>query len=115
MAEFKIDAEKIIKGLLKFATKEKVALAIYADTVSKKLEAEAKKNASWTDRTGLSRQTLQGGKEINKDSVDVYIAGNTEQIPYLELCNEKKYAILQPTIDKNKDKILKGLDNLLGK
>ncbi|AKA70135.1 hypothetical protein [Clostridium scatologenes] len=113
--EFKINAESLINGLLKFATKEKVALSVYADICAKKLEEDAKKNAKWIDRTGLSRQTIQGGTQKNGDGVDVYIAGNTEQMPFLELAHEKKYAILQPTIDKNKDKILKGLDNLLGK
>ncbi|WPC42957.1 HK97 gp10 family phage protein [Clostridium sp. JS66] len=115
MSDFNIDIKDVLEGLLKFETKSKIALELYGDTAAKKLEAEAKKNASWEDRTGQSRQTIQGGTQQNGDNIDIYVAGNTEYFPYLELCNDKKYAILQPTVNKLSPKILKGMDNLLGK
>lgn len=94
--------------------KSMVALDIYGDTAGKKLEAEAKRSAPWTDRTGLSRKTIQGGSRWEGSKCVVYLSGNTPQFPYLELCHDKKYAVLQPTIDKMSPEILKGLKILLG-
>lgn len=110
-----IDINGIMQGLGYLNEKGKIALEIYADTAGKKLEADAKRNAKWTDRTGLSRKTMQGGKEVHGDQIEIYIAGNTSQMPFLELAHEKKYAILKPTVDKNAKSIIKGLENLLGK
>lgn len=115
MSDFNIDVKDVINGLLKFEEKSKIAIEVYGNTAAKKLEAEAKKNAPWTDRTAMSRQTIEGGTQKNGDNVDVYVAGNTEYFPYLELCNDKKYAILQPTVNKLSPEILKGMNNLLGK
>lgn len=115
MSQFKFDIEEVINGLANFEMKSKAAIGLYADAASDKLESTAKKDALWTDRTGQSRQTIKGGKQWEGDKCNVYVAGNTRYFPYLELCNDKEYAILKPTIDKLSPEILKGMNNLLGK
>ena len=112
---FKINCEDILKGLSEFEIKSKVAMDIYADTACKKLEVEAKTNAPWNDRTGLSRKTIESGKQWEGDKCNVYVAGNTEQMPYLELANDKQYATLKPAVEKLSPEILRGMVNLLGK
>ncbi|EQB3101465.1 hypothetical protein ACYIU4_002828 [Clostridium botulinum] len=115
MSEFKFNFEDVINGLANFEIKSKTSVGLYADTASKKLEAKAKKDAPWKDKTGQSRQTIEGSKQWEGDKCNVYIAGNTQYFPYLEFCNDKQYAILKPTVDKLSPEILKGMNNLLGK
>ncbi|MBU3208524.1 hypothetical protein KPL28_02605 [Clostridium algidicarnis] len=95
--------------------KSKAAIGVYADTAGKKLEAYAKNSAPWTDRTGLGRKTIEGGNQWEGDKCHVYVAGNMDYSPYLELCNDKKHATLKPSVDKLSPEILKGMGNLLGK
>lgn len=115
MSDFKIDVEGILAGLSEFELKSKAVMGVYADTAGKKLEAHAKKNALWKDRSGLARKTIEGGKQWEGDECIVYVAGNMEYSPYLELCNDKKYATLKPAVDKLSPEILRGMNNLLGK
>ncbi|MBU3205130.1 hypothetical protein KPL30_13325 [Clostridium algidicarnis] len=95
--------------------KSKAAIGVYADTAGKKLEDHAKNNTKWTDRTGLSRKTIEGGKQWEGDKCNVYVTGNTEQFPYLELAMDKQYSILKPTVNKLSPEILKGLNKILEK
>jgi hypothetical protein len=110
---FRLDIESVLTGLANFESKAKAAVSLYGDTASKKLEKEAKENARWIDRTGLSRKTIQGGSQWDGNKNVIYIAGNTPQFVYLELAHDKKYAILQPTVDKLAPSILRGMGNLL--
>lgn len=112
---FKVDISGALKGLVEAEVKTRAAIGIYANTAGKKLEAEAKKNAPWTDRTSHARQTIQGGHEWQGNKCKVLITGNKDYSPYLEFANEGKYAILYPTIKENSPQIIEGMKNLLGK
>ena len=48
------------------------------------LENEAKKNATWTDRTAHARQSLHGGVEGGNNEYSIYLAHGTEYGTYLE-------------------------------
>lgn len=113
--DFDLDIDDLVNGLADFDDKMKVAISIYADAAGEKLEAEAKDNAPWTDRTGLSRETIEGGNEWDGDECYIYVAGNTDYFPFLELCHDKKYATLKPSLDKLSPEIIKGMENLLRK
>jgi hypothetical protein len=110
----RIDIEGVLEGFADFSNKTNAAISLYGDSAGKKFEGEAKKNAQWIDRTGLSRKTIQGGSQMEGNKCVVYVAGNTQQFPYLELAHDKKYAVLQPTINKLSPEILRGLNKLLG-
>jgi len=111
----RFDIEGVLQGLTTLETRSKAAMKIYGDVAGKKLEAEAKQSATWIDRTGLSRKTIEGGSQMEGDKCVVYVAGNTQQFPYLELAHDKKYATLQPSVNKLSPEILRGLNNLLGR
>ncbi|MBD5639663.1 hypothetical protein HYI18_13925 [Clostridium botulinum] len=115
MREFEINIDGVIDGLSEFEIQSKTAISRYADIAAKKLEEDAKKNAPWKDESGKDIETIKGGKEWKGDKCNIYIAGNKDYYSSLELCNDKKYAILKPTIDKLSPQILKGMSNLLGK
>jgi hypothetical protein len=111
----RLDIEGVLSGLADLGTRSMVAMKVYGDSAGKKLEGHAKNNAPWTDRTGLSRKTIEGGSQMEGNKCVVYVSGNTQQMPFLELCHDKKYATLQPAVDALSPEILRGMNNLLGR
>lgn len=93
--------------------KLRAAISIYASTVAKKMEGEAKRNAPWEDRTTNARNSIQGDFGWREDQAVIRLSGNMHYSVYLELANEKKYAILKPTIDKNAPDIIRGYQRLV--
>lgn len=115
MGNLNFDMSGILKGLAEYELKVKKATELYADTAGKKMIADAKPKAPWTDRTGLSRQTMDNDIEMLGDGINIVLRGNTPQFKYLELANEKKYAILWPTIQRWQGKVLSGWSNVLSR
>ena len=92
---------------------QKCIKALYSTaTVSASdLEAKARKNAKWTDRTGQARRSITGSSEANGTTISIKLEGyatndNKEYFQYLEFAKQKKYAILEPTIEENKDEVI---------
>jgi len=97
LKEMKITEEKL-----------KDALFVLADTASKKIEAWAKQNARWTDRTTNARQGLKGEAYWeNKEALVVAIMHQVDYGIWLELAMEKRYAILEEPIEQHKDELIK--------
>ena len=113
MGNFRFDASKLIQGLAEREIKLRASLNLYGDTVAKKMEAHAKSNRKWQDRTGDARKSLRGTSHPSGNGVKVSISHNVSYGVYLEMCNERRYAILKPTIDKVAPEAIKGLSNLL--
>ena len=110
---FKFDASKLIKGIAEREIKTKAALGLYADTVAKKMEAHAKGNKPWTDRTGRAKQSLNSSWKWMGDVARVELSHGVDYGIYLEFCNEKRYAIISPTINYISPKVIKGLKNII--
>lgn len=105
-----------VRNKVNFSDAEKkmrAAIGLYADTAAKKMEAEAKLNAPWTDRTGNARNSIQGDFGWRKNQAVITLSGNVDYFVYLELAMEKRWAILKPTIDRNAPEILKGYQRLV--
>lgn len=71
------------------------------------MEMWAQYNAKWTDRTGNARQTLTG-RSYWADA-NVIVAEMTHGVEYgiwLELANNRKYAILEDAIEAHKDELM---------
>ncbi|APF28855.1 hypothetical protein NPD7_34 [Clostridium sporogenes] len=115
MSELEVNIDDVIDGLSEFEMQSKTSIGMYADIAAKNMEEYAKKNAPWKDQSGKDIETIKGGRQWKGDKCNIYIAGNKDYYQSLELCNDKKYAILKPTIDKLSPQILKGMSNLFGK
>lgn len=111
----RIDASKLLRGMVEHQTRLQKGIELYAETSAKKLESEAKKNAPWTDRTTLARTTITGTAERKGRKMVIALAGNMEYSIYLEEARNGKYAILNPTIEKNRKDILEGLGVILNR
>ena len=83
-------------------------------TAASQMEAWAKQNAPWTDRTGAARQRLHG--EAYWEDSRVVVAAVMHQVDYgiwLELAHQRKYAILEKTINEHRDEVEKAVVTLL--
>ena len=110
---FKFDASNLIKGLADREIKTRAALGLYADTVAKKMESHAKSNKPWVDRTGRAKQSLNSSWKWVGDVARVELSHGVDYGVYLEFCNEKRYAIIKPTIDTISPQAIRGLNNIL--
>lgn len=110
---FKFDANKLVKGIAEREIKSKAALGLYADTVAKQMETHAKSNKPWVDRTGRAKQSLNSSWKWVGDVARVELSHGVDYGIYLELCNEKRYAIIKPTIDLISPQVIKGLNKIL--
>ena len=94
--------DEVIRNLKDWAERRRVAIVALAQDWAGTLEARAKKNAPWKDRTSNARNGLFGEAEISgfwRDEVLIKLAHSVEYGVFLELANDGKYAILKPTLD----------------
>lgn len=110
MSSFKFDMSGILKNLAEKEIKTRVALNLYADTCAKKVESKAKASATWVDQTGMARKSLKGTSTPNGTGARIELSHGVSYGIYLEMCNEKKYAIVKKTIDAESPAIFRGLN-----
>ena len=110
---FKFDASKTLSGLSETGLKIKASVGVYADTSAKKMENHAKNNYKWNDQTFKASRSLYGRWYWNGDKARIEIGHGVDYGVYLEYCNEKRYAIIKPTIDATSSDIINGLRNIL--
>lgn len=108
----RIDDADVKQGLEELRKKVEAGLLIYGETVAKNFESYAKKNRPWTDRTGEARRRLNGFTKGFMHGVRIYIAHGVPYGIHLELCHEKKYAILEPTVRLNSNDVIKGIQEM---
>lgn len=110
---FNFDISGLLRGLDNLESKTDQALRAYAEgSAAPKLVSYGKEHAPWTDRSGDARRTLgtqvlkmAGGYRIE------FMHGVAYGI-WLELANEKRFAIIEPTIRAKAPDIFKGLEHL---
>ena len=94
-------SETVSRNLAAWADRKKAALHALGEFYAAKMEGEAKRDASWQNRTGAARQGLFGKAETRESGLVVRLAHSVEHGVYLELKNQGKYAILDPTVKRN--------------
>lgn len=111
----KFDMSDMIKKMAGHEDKLQKAIVLYGETAGLKLEAQAKEEAPWTDRTGNARNSIKGGADPTKNGATIFLSGNMSYSKYLEVMQDGAYAILEDTVNDNAKDILKGLDKILDK
>ncbi len=93
--------------LLQIKGKADAAIDGVFENAAPGLEAEAKLNAPWRDRTGNARRTLYCGCNLEPLSVKhLAVVGQMYYSPNLELGYGGRYSILFPTVLKNARDVL---------
>lgn len=113
---FRLDAEELMSGLANFEDRAEAAIRAYAETSALKLQNSARQNARWTDRTGQARQRLTGTCLTVANGYELQLAHGVSYGKWLELANEKRFAIIPETINTvGNGQIMPGFQNLLNK
>lgn len=112
------DADELVSALNNlgraFTSKEYGGLLMLMQTAASKMESWAKQNAPWTDRTGQARQRLTG--QAYWENANIVVAAIAHQVDYgiwLELAHQRKYAILEKTIEEHRGEIEDAVTTLL--
>lgn len=91
------------------------ALHAQAEQRVQMMERDAKQNAPWTDRTGLARKGLFG-YTINRDAnLVLRIAHTMDYGVFLELANQGRFAVLEPTAKSHADPYFQSVKRLVGR
>jgi hypothetical protein len=108
------DNSTLKKNLDKMSVKLGAMLLMYAATKASQIEADMKIKRPWTDRTGVAKALLKAKvSQPNKDTIRITLAHGAEYGIWLELANEKNYAIIAPTINQEGPRIVEDLNNLM--
>lgn len=115
---FKFDygQSTLSSGLDKMTDKLGAVVLMYASTKAVELEATMKQNRPWTDRTGMAKATLNAKvSQPNEDLIRITLAHGVNYGIWLELTNEKNYAIVGPTVDQEGPRMVTDLHDLMSK
>lgn len=113
--KFTMNTAMLMMGLKKVESRAMIAIRMYAQTSVKKLESDAKANARWTDRTGDARKRLIGYLTETPTAVRLNLSHGVDYGIWLELANEKRFAIVEPTIRMTSPYILRDFQGLLNR
>ena len=91
------------------------ALHRIAEYFAPVIEAAAKENASWTDRTGNARQGLEGlVEDISETMVALILKHKMDYGVFLELSHQGRYAIIMPTLEQHYQPVMQMVREVFG-
>ena len=104
------------KNLDNMSVKLGAVVLMYAATKASEIESKMKQNRPWTDRTGMAKALLSAKvSQPNDKTVRITLAHGVDYGIWLELANEKNYAIIAPTVDEEGPRIITDLNDLMSK
>ena len=109
------DLSEIRRNLTALPDRVEKAVMQYGRTSAVKLESKAKEDRPWTDRTAHARQRLHGSCSRIDTGIRISLAHGVDYGVYLELANEKMYAIIYPTLQREAPQIMSGLQGLFNR
>ena len=95
-----MDTSGIMGGMEDMYDRLNTAVGVLAEQGAIKMQNSAKKNAPWTDRTGTARRRLSGTTAPISNGWRITLAHGVYYGIYLELAHERRFAIIQQTIDR---------------
>lgn len=112
----KVDATDFFNKSEQFKSKFTTALLMYATTRASEYEGYIKMKRPWTDRTGMAKTTLNAKvSQPNTHTIRITLAHGMDYGIWLELCNDKNYAVLGPALNVLSPQYEAGLNSLLSK
>lgn len=104
---------QVMANIRRYGERVEASLLIFSDHFGKgTMESYAKRNAPWTDRTNMARNSLNGGGFKSGYDIVSFIAGGVDYQKWLEVISAGKWAILQPTILACKKDWEKGIERI---
>jgi hypothetical protein len=90
------------------------AIEVLGRSEAARMENEAKATHPWTNRTGEAERRIVGRVERRGDMTRISLSHGVRYGVYLELANEKRYAVLWPTIRRHAPEILNAVAKIGG-
>lgn len=110
------DGSSLKKNLDKMSVKLGAVVLMYAATKASEIQSKMQQNRPWTDRTGMAKALLSARvSQPNDNTVRITLAHGVDYGIWLELANEKNYAIIAPTINEEGPRIVADLNDLMSK
>lgn len=110
----RLDISGMLSGLSNCESAADKAIHVFAEQAALKLQNSARENRKWTDRTGQARQRLHGFVGKIPEGYRITLAHGVDYGIWLELAHEKRFAIIQPTIEYvGTFEIMPGFEHLL--
>ena len=106
------DLSEIYQSLGAFPDRVEKVLMKYGSTQAEQLEAIAKENKPWTNHTSHALQRLHGDCIRIDTGIRISLAHGVEYGVYLEFANEKRYAVIYPTLQHEAPGVMYGLQGL---
>ena len=104
----------VLRNLKKWEEEKRAGIEVVGKLTAQEMAQYSKANARWTDRTANARQGLKGGSLWrNTAQMIIYIAHRVSYGVFLELSHEKRFAILQPTVNRFKNSVLNKLKRIM--
>lgn len=107
-------ADNVNRNLDEWANRKKAAILMLAEKTAADMEAHAKPNAPWVDRTSHARQGLFGYTRVEGKFVRVRVAHTMDYGVHLELKNQGKYGILKRTASRFANSFFEDVKRLVG-
>lgn len=108
--------QQVLGNLNRWANEKKIGFDGLGRITAGKAERYAKLNRPWTDRSREARRRLKGQHFWETDTqMKVAIAHGVDYGVYLELANDGKYAILEPTMNEVKDEFYRQAERIFNK
>ena len=95
----KFDISGMAQGLIGAEDRIDTAIRMLAEQGALQLQNSAKENRRWTDRTGQARQRLHGFVGEIPEGYRITLAHGVDYGIWLELANEKRFAIIPQTLE----------------
>lgn len=112
----KYNESTLKKNIDHMSTKLGAVILMYAATKASEIQATMKLNRAWTDRTGMAKALLNAKvSQPSETIVRITLSHGVSYGIWLELANEKNYAIIAPTVRSEGPRIVSDLDGLLSK
>lgn len=111
---FSFNVSQILNNLAQLEPSNSQIIRTFVNASADKLQAYAKDNAKWTDRTGAARQRLNTKVEKVSNGYQIALAHGVDYGIYLEMAHEKRFAIIEDSLRLcGENEIMPALQNLL--
>lgn len=111
--QFNYDDIKLMSSIKQMEQRALAAIEMKVDTGSQEMQSYAQVNAKWTNRTGEARRRLKCTYSKEKTTYKLKLAHGVKYGIWLELANEKRFAIIPETIQIKGQEIMEDFNNLL--
>ena len=109
------DLNGLVEGLSRFDEKADKVVKMFAETAAATLEADAKQNRPWTDRSGDARKRLRGYVESIPNGYKIILAHGVDYGLWLEVANDGMYGIVKKTVRMEAPYIMRDFSGLMEK